>query len=74
MQQGSSISTEEELTLLKPNYTDEISWIAIGNCNEVIITGIEAEWFPTSFIKRAKLHDIWARHPIRQQQQQGKVM
>ena len=71
MQQGSS--TEEELAVLYPNYTDEgFTWEAFGNCSEVIITGIEAEWFPTSFIKRGKVHDIWARHPIRQQQ--GKVM
>ena len=66
-------STEEELGKLYPKYTDEgFTWEAFGNCSEVIITGIEAEWFPDSAAKRIKLESIWVRHPIRQQP--GKVM
>jgi hypothetical protein len=61
-------STEEELYSLKPGFTDEISWIAFGNCSQENINDIEREWFPNSTIKRVKVHDIWARHPIRQQQ------
>ena len=71
MQQSSS--TEEELALLYPNYTDDgFTWDDLGNCSDENISDIEKEWFPTSAVKRGKVHGIWARHPIRQQQ--GKVM
>ena len=71
MQQSSS--TEEELALLYPNYTDDgFTWEAFGNCSEDDIKDIKREWFPSSAVKRGRVTDIWARHPIRQQQ--GKVM
>ena len=67
MQQGSS--TEEELALLKSNYTDDgLTWDDFGLCSETNITDLENEWFCNSAPKRVKLHSIWVRHPIRQQQ------
>jgi hypothetical protein len=71
MQQSSS--TEGELALLYRNYTDDdFTWDDFGRCSSTNITDIENEWFPDSAIKRGKVHGIWARHPIRQEQ--GKVM
>jgi hypothetical protein len=66
-------STVEDLESLYPNYMDGgLTWLIFGNCSEDIIRDIEKQWFPTNVVKRALVHDIWVRHPRRQQQ--GKVM
>jgi hypothetical protein len=66
-------SSEEELALLYPNYTDDdFTWEAFGNCSTDIIDRLVMKWFPEKPAKQGLVHDIWARHPIRQQQ--GKVM
>ena len=59
-------STEQELTLLKPDWANEITWDVFGNSSPKIVEDIEIEWFPASAIQRSKIHDIWVRHPNRQ--------
>ena len=66
-------STEEELGKLYPKYTDEgFTWKAFGNCSPNIIDRLVTKWFSDNPVKQGQVHDIWARHPIRQQP--GKVM
>ena len=41
------------------------TWGAFGNCCSSLnnIQDIELLWFPESPIKRARIYDIWKRHP-----------
>jgi hypothetical protein len=65
-------SSEGDLEELKPDFTAQFTWQDFGSCSAENIDDLERDWFPNDPIRRTQLHDLWVRHPLRQQQ--GKVM
>ena len=68
-----SSSSEEDLFHVKSDWNaDNLTWGAFGNCTLQNIEDIEIFWFPENPVARARVHDIWKRHPQQEATSQSK--